>query len=47
VCVLDGGGKVVWQGKCASIPEAMAATARRRLSEKQRQICGDLLLALR
>lgn len=24
VCVVDGAGKVVWQGKCASTPEAMA-----------------------
>jgi len=30
VCVVDGSGKVVWQGKCASTPEAMAATVRRR-----------------
>ncbi len=30
VCVVDGSGKVVWQGKCASTPEAMAATVRHR-----------------
>lgn len=30
VCVVDGSGKVVWQGKCASTPEAMAATVQRR-----------------
>lgn len=30
VCVVDGVGKVVWQGKCPSTPEAMAATVRRR-----------------
>ncbi len=30
VCVVDGAGKVVWQGKCASTPEAMAATVQRR-----------------
>ncbi len=30
VCVVNGAGKVVWQGKCASTPEAMAATVRRR-----------------
>jgi len=30
VCVVDGSGKVVWQGKCVSTPEAMAATVRRR-----------------
>jgi transposase len=28
VCVVDGGGKVIWQGKCASTPEAIAATIR-------------------
>jgi hypothetical protein len=33
VCVVDGAAKVGWQGKCASTPEAMAATfsAERRL----------------
>ena len=30
VCVVDGAGKVVWQGKCPSTPEAMTATVRRR-----------------
>jgi transposase len=30
VCVVDRAGKVVWQGKCASTPEAMAATVQRR-----------------
>ena len=30
VCVVDGAGKVVWQGKCASTPEAMAAAVRCR-----------------
>lgn len=30
VCVVDGAGKVVWQGKCAFTPEAMAAAVRRR-----------------
>jgi transposase len=28
VCVVDGGGKTLWQGKCASTPEAIAATVR-------------------
>ena len=28
VCVVDGGGKVIWEGKCASTPEAIAATIR-------------------
>ncbi len=26
VCVVDGSRKVLWQGKCASTPQAMAAT---------------------
>ena len=26
VCVVDGGGQVIWEGKCASTPEAIAAT---------------------
>ena len=30
VCVVDRSGKMVWQGKCASTPEAMAATIQRR-----------------
>jgi hypothetical protein len=30
VCVVDEAGKVHWQGKCASTPEAIAATIRRR-----------------
>ena len=28
VCVVDGDGKTLWQGKCASTPEAIAATIR-------------------
>jgi transposase len=28
VCVVDGDGKTLWQGKCASTPEAIAATVR-------------------
>ena len=28
VCVVDGRGKTLWQGKCASTPEAIAATIR-------------------
>lgn len=26
VCVVDGAGKILWQGRCASTPEAIAAT---------------------
>lgn len=30
VCVVDDGGKTLWQGKCGSTPEAIAATIRAR-----------------
>jgi transposase len=30
VCVVDSGGKSLWQGKCVSTPEAIAATIRAR-----------------
>ena len=30
VCVLDGTGVVVWRGRCATDPEAIAATLRKR-----------------
>ena len=36
VCVVDGSGKVIWQGKCASTPEAIAATIRTRAPEAVR-----------
>ncbi len=36
VCVVDGGGKVIWQGKCASTPEAIVATIRARAPEAVR-----------
>ena len=26
ICVVDESGRVLWQGKCASTPEAIAAT---------------------
>jgi transposase len=32
VCVIDGSGKTLWQGKCASTPEALAETIRARAS---------------
>ena len=31
VCVVDGTGKVLWQGKCTSTPEAMAAASGQRV----------------
>src|SRR3712207_6159188 len=36
VCVVDGTGKTLWQGKCASAPEAIAATVRARAPEVAR-----------
>jgi transposase len=30
VCVVDRGGKTLWEGKCASTPEAIDATIRAR-----------------
>ena len=36
VCVVDGGGKMIWEGKCASTPEAIAATLRPRAPEAVR-----------
>ena len=30
VCVLDGSGRVIWQGRCASLPEALASTIHAR-----------------
>src|SRR4051794_15352026 len=36
VCVIDGGGKVIWEGKCTSTPEAIAVTIRTRAPEAVR-----------
>jgi transposase len=36
ICIVDGSGKTVWQGKCASTPEAIAATIRARAAEAVR-----------
>ena len=36
ICVVDGGGKTLWQGKCASTPEAIAAAVRARAPEVAR-----------
>ena len=30
VCVVDAAGAVLWQGRCASTPEAIAAMLKRR-----------------
>src|SRR5215218_9840821 len=36
VCVVDGSGKVIWEGKGTSTPEAIAATLRTRAPEAVR-----------
>ncbi|MFL5334645.1 MAG: IS110 family transposase [Geminicoccaceae bacterium] len=36
ICVVDGGGRTLWQGKCASTPEAIAAAVRARAPEAVR-----------
>ena len=36
VCVVDGSGKTLWQGKCVSTPEAIAAAIRTRAPEVAR-----------
>jgi transposase len=36
VCVVDSGGQVIWEGKCASTPEAIAAAIRARAPEVAR-----------
>jgi transposase len=36
ICVVDNDGKTLWQGKCASTPEAIAAAVRARAPEAAR-----------
>ena len=36
ICVVDASGKTLWQGKCASTPEAIAAAIRARAPEAAR-----------
>ncbi len=36
ICVVDASGKTLWQGKCASTPEAIAAAIRARAPEVAR-----------
>ena len=36
VCVVDGDGKTLWQGKCASTPEAIAATLNSKAPQAER-----------
>ena len=39
VCVIDAAGATVWQGKCASDPEAIAGTLRRHVSVVHGSVC--------
>jgi transposase len=36
ICVVDGSGRTLWQGKCASTPEAIAAAIRAKAPEVAR-----------
>jgi hypothetical protein len=36
ICVVDESGRVLWQGKCASTPEAIAATLESRAPQAER-----------
>src|SRR5919112_4274879 len=36
ICVVDESGRVLWQGKCASAPEAIAATLSSKAPEAER-----------
>ena len=36
ICVVDESGRVLWQGKCASTPEAIAATLSSKAPEAER-----------
>ena len=35
ICVVDESGRVLWQGKCASTPEAIAATLASRAPQAE------------
>ena len=37
ICVVDESGRVLWQGKCASTPEAIAATLNSKAPEAERR----------
>ena len=36
VCVVDDAGQIVWQGRCASTPQAIAATVRAKAPHAKR-----------
>jgi transposase len=46
ICVVDESGRVLWQGKCASTPEAIAATLRSRAPQAERMESGPLSIWL-
>jgi transposase len=43
ICVVDESGRVLWQGKCASTPEAIAATLRSKAPQAERMESGPPL----
>jgi transposase len=46
ICVVDESGRVLWQGKCASTPEAIAATLSSKAPEAERMESGPLSIWL-
>ena len=46
ICVVDESGRVLWQGKCASTPEAIAATLGSRAPQAERMESGPLSIWL-
>ena len=46
ICVVDESGRVLWQGKCASTPEAIAATLSSKAPQAERMESGPLSIWL-
>jgi len=46
ICVVDESGRVLWQGKCASTPEAIAATLSSKAPGAERMESGPLSIWL-
>jgi hypothetical protein len=46
ICVVDESGRALWQGKCASTPEAIAATLRSKAPQAERMESGPLSIWL-
>ena len=46
ICVVDESGRVLWQGKCASTPEAIAATLSSKAPGPERMESGPLSIWL-